>query len=68
MEDGIYYRKLVNFPAILYMLWPFCICILWPLGIFCGNLVYYSCFGMLYQINMATLDDSIYLQPQISKT
>jgi membrane-associated protease RseP (regulator of RpoE activity) len=29
--------------------------ILWPLGIFCGHLVYFSRFGMLPKKNRATL-------------
>jgi hypothetical protein len=41
MEDvDIFYGHLVSFTAIGYILWTF--------GIFCGNLVYFSRFGMLY--------------------
>jgi hypothetical protein len=29
--------------------------ILWPFGIFCDNLVYFTRIGMLYQGNLATL-------------
>jgi hypothetical protein len=42
MEDiGIFYGDLVYFTAIWYMLWT--------LVMFCGNLVYFSNFGTLYQ-------------------
>jgi hypothetical protein len=42
MEDaGIFYRHLVHFMVFCYILWTF--------GIVCGNLVYFSRFGILYQ-------------------
>jgi hypothetical protein len=41
-----FYDKLGYFTAIWYTLWPFGICSLWPFGIVCGNLVYFSRFGM----------------------
>jgi hypothetical protein len=42
MEDvGIFYGNSVYFKGILNILWPF--------GAFCGNLVYFSRFGMSYQ-------------------
>jgi hypothetical protein len=42
MEDvGIFYEHLVHFTAFWYILWTF--------GILCGNLVYLSLFGILYQ-------------------
>jgi hypothetical protein len=42
MEDvGIFYGHFVYFMDILYILLSFCI--------FCGNLVYFSRFGILYQ-------------------
>jgi hypothetical protein len=37
----IFYDRLVYFTAIGNILWPF--------GIFCGHLVYFPCFGILYQ-------------------
>jgi hypothetical protein len=43
------YGHLVSFMAIRYSLWPFVTCIVWPFGIFCGHLVYFSRFGMLYK-------------------
>jgi hypothetical protein len=40
-EDvGIFYGHLVNFTAFWYILWTF--------GIFCGNLVYFSRFGIFF--------------------
>jgi hypothetical protein len=42
MEDvGIFYGLLVHFTVFCY--------ILWTLGIFCGNLLYFSRFDILYQ-------------------
>jgi hypothetical protein len=43
MEDvGVFYGHLVvQFTVICYILWTF--------GIVCGNLVYFSRFGILYQ-------------------
>jgi hypothetical protein len=44
----------VYFMAIWYIfmvIWY----ILWPFGIFCDNLVYFTRIGMLYQGNLATL-------------
>jgi hypothetical protein len=42
MENlGIFYDHLVYFKAIANILWPF--------GIFCGNLVYFPRFGILDQ-------------------
>jgi hypothetical protein len=41
MKDvGIFYGYLIYFTAIRYTLWTF--------GVFCGNLVYFPRFGMLY--------------------
>jgi hypothetical protein len=57
----IFYRHLVYFMTIWYILWPFgmfydhLVCfmtiwyILWPFGIFCVHLVYFSGFGIMYQ-------------------
>jgi hypothetical protein len=48
MEDvDTFYGQLVNFTAIWYSLWPFGF--LWPFSKFNGHLVYFLCFGMLYQ-------------------
>jgi hypothetical protein len=42
MEDvGIFYRHLVYFTGIGYILWPF--------RIFCGDLEYFHRFGKLFQ-------------------
>jgi hypothetical protein len=42
MENlGTFYDHLVYFTAIVSILWPF--------GIFCGHLVYFPRFGILYQ-------------------
>jgi hypothetical protein len=42
MEDvSIFYGHLVYFTVFCYILWTF--------GIVLGNLVYFSCFGILYQ-------------------
>jgi hypothetical protein len=42
MEDvGIFYGQLVHFTVFCYILWTF--------GIVHGNLVYFSCLGILYQ-------------------
>jgi hypothetical protein len=43
----LFYAQLVYFMDIWYILWSF--------GIFCGRLVYFSRFGLLYQKNLATL-------------
>jgi hypothetical protein len=40
-DVGIFYSQFVFFAAKWYILWPF--------GIFCGNMVYFSRFGMLYR-------------------
>jgi hypothetical protein len=45
MEDvGIFYGHLVHFTVFCYILWTF--------GIVRGNLVYFSRFGILYQIKI----------------
>jgi hypothetical protein len=42
MEDvGIFYGHLVHFTDFCYILWTF--------GIVCGNLIYFSRFGILYE-------------------
>jgi hypothetical protein len=42
MEDvGIFYGHLVHFMVFCYILWTF--------GIVCGNFIYFSPFGILYQ-------------------
>jgi hypothetical protein len=42
MEDvGIFYGHLVHFMVFCYILWTF--------GVVCGNLVYFSHFGILYK-------------------
>jgi hypothetical protein len=38
---GIFYGHLVHFTVFCYILWTF--------GIVCGNLFYFSRFGILYQ-------------------
>jgi hypothetical protein len=49
MENvGIFYGHLEYFMTIWYVSWPFCI--------FCGHLVFFPCFGMLYQEKSANLD------------
>jgi hypothetical protein len=44
---GIFYDNLVYFKAVENILWPF--------GIFCGNLVYFPPFWYFGQRNLATL-------------
>jgi hypothetical protein len=60
MEDvGIFYGHLVHFMVIWYILWTF--------GIFCGNLVYFPRFGILYQeksVNPAPRRISITMYPK----
>jgi hypothetical protein len=57
MEDvGIFYGHLVYITVILYILWPFGICILWPFRICCGNLVYFMVIWYIFtKKNLATL-------------
>jgi hypothetical protein len=40
-EGGIFYGQLVHFTVFCYILWTF--------GKVCGNLVYFSRFGIWYQ-------------------
>jgi hypothetical protein len=54
MENlGIFYELLVSFTAIGNILWPF--------GIFCGHLVYFPRFGILYQEKSGNPDACTYL-------
>jgi hypothetical protein len=60
MEDiGIFYGHLVYFATIWYILWTF--------GKVCGCLVYFSCFGMLYQEKSGNTGCSV-LQTGISNS
>jgi hypothetical protein len=69
LPDGIFSNqkkntKNDNFSRNLqcwYILWPLDLTIwyiLWPFGTFNGYLEYLTRFGMLYQENLATLDES----------
>jgi hypothetical protein len=55
---GVKWKTLVYFMDIRSILQPFGTGILWTFGIDCGNLVYFSRFGMLFGGggNLATLE------------
>jgi hypothetical protein len=48
-ELGLFYGRLVYFTAVWYILWPFGVFCRHLVHIFNSYLVYFSCFGILYQ-------------------